>query len=243
VSKEVTNWEDQLAEQAKAVAQLERPAVATISLRGGIMKYQDQAVPGNNLDVVVIGSSHERTYYEDDFDPDVPASPVCFSQSLSTCTEPHEKSVKPQNATCKGCPQDEWGSANRGKGKACKEIRKLVLMPLSSLDSEEAVGKSEFAVMRVPVTSVKNWSSYANQVASMYKRPPWAVQTNVAVSPHPKNQLEVKFDYKGLVPTNLLSALSNRNDDVAKILLTPYEPVEEREEPAPQPTGRKKKYS
>lgn len=241
-SKEVVNWEEELAKQAREVAQLERPAVATISLRGGIMMYEQTQVPGNEIECVIIGSSHERTYYAESFDPDTPQSPVCFAQTIGeTCTVPHEKSTNPQNTTCAGCPMDQWGSADRGRGKGCKEIRKLIIMPISALASEESVGRSELAIIRVPVTSVKNFSAYANQIASMYSRPPWAVKSKIKVGPHPKNQFTVSFTYSGPVDSEVFPALVKRQEAVNGILLTPYEPVEEREE-EPAPAKGKKKY-
>ncbi len=41
---EVTNWEDQMAAEAKAVAKTERPSINKIRFTSGIMSYMDKAI-------------------------------------------------------------------------------------------------------------------------------------------------------------------------------------------------------
>jgi hypothetical protein len=36
---------------------------------------------------------------------------------------------EPQNATCEGCPKDEWGTSVTGDGKACKNTVRLAVVP------------------------------------------------------------------------------------------------------------------
>lgn len=251
--KSVVRWEDRLAAEAKAVAAVERPASGVISLRSGIMSYMDNPVPNNELDCVVLATVAENVYYDTPFDPDVVVPPACFALALpedagkdGTDMTPHEVVEEPQNATCLGCPQFEWGSAVRNgrpsKGKACSHRRRLAIMPVSALEDAASIAKAEVARMSLPVTSVKNWRTHANVVAAQYNRPPWAVITKIKVKPDPKSQFQVVFSPEGPVSNDLLDALYNASQEAAKLLLEPYDmtPPEEQEE-APK-TSRKKKY-
>ena len=52
-SKEVRDWKKDAASAAEKTAQAERPTDSFISLQSGIMSYQDNPLPGNEVEVVV----------------------------------------------------------------------------------------------------------------------------------------------------------------------------------------------
>lgn len=221
------SWEDELAKSAKEVAALERPALGQISLRSGVMTYQGQQVPGNKLPAVIIASVFENRYYEGRFDPTKRESPQCFSLSVDGQNmQAHEKSPKPQSTTgCANCPRFQWGSdPNGGKGKACKSVRRLALLPANAV-VEGTVASAELALLTIPVTSGKNWANYVTQVAMQNQRPPWAMLTEVSVAPNPKTQFEVKFKPMGQVKEDSLGDMRNRIEGAQQVLMTPYEPA------------------
>lgn len=245
MSKEVVKWEEELARQAKAVAAQERPQVSRISLRGGVMTYMDQRIPGGKMEVLILGSVMQRTYYKKAFDPNKPDAPDCFAFSeTGDDMVPHEKSFEKQNATCLGCPQNEWGSATNsvsGKGKACKENRRLLIMPAGVLKKPEGIGAAEVATVDIPVTSVKNWKNYVNVLAGTVQRPPWGVVTEFMVEPDPRTQLKVTFNMKDIVDSAVLGALWERVQKAQDILQIPYEKTSEGLAPqtAAMQTGKK----
>ena len=132
-SKEIANWDEEMAKFAKASASLERPQLARISTRGGVLTYLEQKMAGNKMEVIVLSAIVEQAWYPGKFDPNNPTAPDCFAFS-ETGEEmtPHEKAYKPQAVTCDRCPQNEWGSDKNspsGRGKACKRKRRILLMP------------------------------------------------------------------------------------------------------------------
>ena len=215
-----TQWEEELAKDAQKIAAAERPALGAISLRGGIMTYEKQPIPGNKLSVIIVASMMERRWYKDRFDPNKAASPHCFAFHDGTDGVPwmpHAKSALKQSEDCALCPMNSWGSdPGGGKGKACKEVRKLCVMP------QTGTGK-EMALISIPVMSVKNWSNYVNGVASGARRPPWGVVTEISVHPNARSQFTVKFDLVELVPEDKLGFIYGKIPLATEILIEPYD--------------------
>lgn len=219
--RDLVRWDEELAKAAQEQKAHEKLPVSSIGLKGGIMTFQGVAVPGNALDVIILSSQVERKFYADKWKPDVKTEANCFSQDE---IRPHPSSREPQNATCDGCPRDAWGSdLNGGKGKACKQRRKLLVTPVAPADYK----KSDLAVVNLPVTSVRNFSIYVNEVAALLKRPTWAVHTNISVAPDAKTQFKVHFKSLGLVPEEFLGDLKERMEQNKALLLKDFDEVEE----------------
>lgn len=236
-------WAEELAKQAKDVAASERPSVSRISFRSGIMTYMDQRIPGSKMDCIILDAMLIRAWYPNPFDPNKPEAPDCFAfGDQDEYLVPHEKSFKKQNETCIGCPQNEWGSAGNGrKGKACREMRKLVLMPASVLREGGNIKTAELATADIPVTSIRYWASYVNLLASTEARPPWAVVTSLSCEPDPKTQIKINFDLVKSIEDKYLSELQARLVTARDILTIPYEKTSEGLSPqtAAMQTGKK----
>jgi len=227
------DWEARLAQFAvAAVASEAAPAGSFITAKAGVLQWQGQAVAGNKLDVVIIDSVFENALYEGDYDPDNPTSPVCFAFAhTEDDLKPHEKSSKPQHETCAGCPHNEFGSAERGKGKACKNIRRLAMLSASPLEASALEG-TEVAFMKLPVTSSKNWINYVNTLATIDKRPPFAVVTTLGAVPDPKTQFKITFTKKELVTDGeVLNVLFKRHDAQKATAIPPYQANSATEKP------------
>lgn len=239
-------WDEELAKYATQQASLERPAVGRIAFRGGVMTYQNQPIPGNKLDVVIVASAKEHALYQNvldnrPFDPNKPENPICYALSLSgEDMVPHPQSKHKKAASCAECPFNAWGSAPNGsRGKACKESRRLVMVPRSAVSgSPDALKKAESATASVPVTSVKNWANYLAQLSTEYRRPSWAMVTEMAIIPNAKTVFEVKFSPSALVDASYFQDLLARVKTSEPIVMTPY-PQESNAAPAQPLQGRK----
>lgn len=241
-----------LAEQAKQAAAAERPSLSKISLKGGILSYGGAAVKDNRLDVIVLAATYRNTFYAGRYDPNNIKNPNCFALSeTDKDMAPDAVVTDPVNATCDGCPNREWGSdLNGGRGKACKESRRLVLLPASVLtdpDPVNAIKTGELAILDLPVTSVKHYSNYVNILASSVGLPVWACVTEVLVKPNAKTQFEVNFrGIKAAADTDaIIDALEGRKAEATRIGLIGYDSVDdgEEDEPAPQAkAGKAKKF-
>lgn len=238
----LTNWQDRLAKYAvAAVAAEAAPSGSFISAKSGVLQYAGAAVVGNVLDVIVLDSIYENTFYTDAYDADNPASPVCFAFAHDdTEMAPHADSTEPQHTTCKGCPQNEFGSAERGKGKACKNSRRIAVLPGSDL-SIGTLETAEVAFMKLPVTSVKNWGNYINTLAAIDHRPPFAVVTTIGIVPDLKTQFKVTFTKKALInDEGALDMLIKRMEAQQQTKTAPYQPNSEAEPKVPVTKGKGK---
>lgn len=196
-TKQIALFEDELAKLAEVDASAERSTSATafMSTRMGRLSYRGNPVPGDRIDVVVIAAPVERLYYASKYDPDTPSGPACFAIAVNAPgMGPAASAPSPQHSNCAECPHNQWGSSpSGGKGKACRETRRLIMLPADSIESADKVATSEVAALRPPVTSVKNYSTYVQTVATTTRRPVAAVVTEVSVVPNPKTQFQVQF--------------------------------------------------
>lgn len=246
----MVSWKERMAEKAKAAVAVADEAGSGgqfISVRAGQLQYAGAPVPGNALDVVVVEAVLENCYYADDFDPDNPVSPVCyaFGREQAEMT-PHEKSSDPQHEGCKGCAMNEFGSADKGKGKACKNIMRLAIVPAKPLTSE-AITKSEVAYMKLPVTSVKAFTAYTKRLATVHNLPPFGFVTRLSAQPDPKTQFKVTFeDVARIDDDEVLEALYQRSEEQAEAIIFPYpensEPEEKPARSAKKPAAKPRKY-
>jgi hypothetical protein len=242
-----------LAEQAKQAAAAERPSLSKISLKGGIVSYGGAPVKDNRLDVIVLAATYRNTFYAGRYDPNNIKNPTCFALAVTDeGMVPYGIVTDPVSPACDGCPNREWGSdLNGGRGKACKETRRLVLLPatvLEDADPVSAIKTGELAIVDLPVTSVKHYSNYVNVLASSIGLPAWACVTEISVLPNAKTQFEVNF--RGIRSAGdtdaLLDALEARIADATRIGLIGYDSVDDGEDDAeassPKPAGKAKKF-
>lgn len=218
---------DQLAADAKAAAMLERPVGGAISLRGGVISWQGTPMKDNLLNVVVLDVVFENRWYDKPFNAEQPVNPACFALARTEdALAAHEDSEKPQggqDGACATCPKNAWGSDPRGgRGKACSQIRRLVLMPAASLNSPESILEAEMAIMKLPVTSTRYWASYITQLAAAEGRPVWSVVTQISTEQHPKHQFHVHFTKLALVPFEMLEPLRKKIKSAEELLMAPY---------------------
>lgn len=240
------NWKEQMAEEARVVAKAFRPTVGQISTKSGILSYMDQPIPGNKLRCIVLAAIFENNYFEGKFDPKNPRNPICyaFGRTLPNGEPPEmipfEAIREPKAATCAECEWSKWGSDSEspsGKGKRCKEIYKLALVPAAS--AEQDVGKAEVAILRVPVTSRKNFELFVNEAAAGFQRPTWGVIAEVSLVPDMRTQFQMKFASLEAISDVGLANLYPRIGPAYDILMQKYEENTERPEEL-QRAGKKK---
>ena len=109
--------------------------------------------PAASLEVVIVKSSPiiTKTWYEKGWEDGSNNPPDCFSSNGIT---PDANVPKKQNAICKTCKWDAFGSrAQEGfKGKACQDNRRIAIVPAKDIDNEAFGGAM---LLRVPPASLK----------------------------------------------------------------------------------------
>lgn len=240
----------ELMAAAKDEAAKERPKISKISLKQGHLHYMDELVPQNSLDVVILASVFRNVWYPGKYDPNNVVNPSCFALSEEEDDMvPHENVTDPPSKECKGCPNAEWGSdpnSPSGRGKWCKQSRRLCVMPADALTSGKAVAESDLALLDVPVTSIGNWANLVNQVSTGSKLPFWAAVVNLTTRPS-KNQFELVFTpLRGMPNEEVLRAVMERRNSALRIAMQPWDEtvtvkeLEEQKAAAARPAAKKK---
>lgn len=242
MSQELVNYDEILAQLAKKATKTEKPSTSSIGVRAGVLSYNGQPVAGNKLDCIIIASTHANLYYEDAFNPNDIKNPVCYAYSEDPDEVemvPHPKASKPQSDKCSTCPMNQWSSDPKGgRGKACKNTRRLAIIPANT--TAEEVPTAELASLALPVMSVNNYSTYVNKLATLFNRPPLAMITTIGTQPDQKSQFKITFDDKGPVDVSLLKPIIDRQAAALKMLEREYDANVEAKEEETKPKGKSK---
>lgn len=249
MSTQMTKYDEAFAKMAQDYAGGERATGEFISLRGGVLTFGEEAMPGNQICAVVLDYVKERTYYAEKFqqDREINNPPICYAFGRTEDEDemgPHPSMqtdltyFKPQNDICKTCWANEWGTADTGRGKACSERRRLALLPagyytprrgsrdfdLHFIQDPEHYSAADIAYLKLPVTSVKEWARYVTQLSSTLRRPPLAVVTRIYIEPDPKNQFAVKFEMIEELPVEMYDIIMKRHEEAKAGIVFGYPP-------------------
>jgi hypothetical protein len=126
---------------------------------GGILQYQISDVDGQHsvesFDAVIIHWENKRVYWEKAIgDGGGSGPPDCVS-------EDGDNGVGNPGGTCSQCPFAQFGSAQKGRGQACKQIKMLFVLPRGSLLP---------SMLNVPPTSIGAIKKYFLRLSSKLER-------------------------------------------------------------------------
>jgi hypothetical protein len=241
----VVLWEQEMKAAAAKQSTAEKEwggggGFGQIKITGGRMSIDGEYIKDDQLDVVILAAVHLNEYYDKAYDPKNPTVPVCFAYGDETLDDPEaEMAPIPDDvddiqlmdaeggavANCTDCWANQMGSADVGKGKACKNVRRMLVMTEDGLESAEALDAAEVRSLGVPVMSVRNWVKYMKDVLSeQLERPYYGVVTTISVVPDPKSQYKVQFEFKELInfDQDLWEAMKKKTADCAKEIIAPY---------------------
>lgn len=218
-----------------------------ISLSGGQFTFDDAALP-SPLPVVIVNSMRENLYYPDAYDPNNIVAPVCFaladlnlpSDDREGRLQPHPTAPQPQSETCAQCPMNKFKSDDRGRGKACKNTIKLAMISAESLDGA-GLPEAQPAMLRIPVTSLKNYKSYVDKLANVIGRPTFGVITKIDIVPDQRTQFKLTFTAGELVGPKVGTVILQRLPEINNLLMEPPALLTVDEEPTQKPTAVKAK--
>ena len=224
------DWEKQMA----AAAERAKASVATVggaqflSIRAGVLTFDGNAVKDNTIEAVPVEFIRENAFYEGDYDADNPSPPVCFafSQTMGEGEAemaPHPDSPKPQSPDCKSCKWNQFGTADKGKGKACKNTFKLSLMHADYMKKPDAIANAPLVFLKVPPTSLGAYAGFVKKVANVLEKAFYQVVARIQVRPDPKKQVAVSFDVAAEVPKGMMPAIFARHRESYALLAVPYQ--------------------
>lgn len=249
-TQDIVNYDEELAKLAGASVVLTDSGGGGkfFSTRAGVLQYDEVPLPGNQMIVIIGAWCLENVFYEEAFDPDNRIPPTCFAfckdPELKDEMGPNEEHLNDpvfsiQSPTCHDCPQNQWGSAAKGRGKACGNRRRLACLPAGTYTPQGGRGggfevelfndADHFATcdavyLKVPVTSGKAFDSYVRQVADQLRKPLFAVYTRVYLTPDPKSQFKINFELMDVVDKELIPTLMTRHKKLHETIDFPYTP-------------------
>ena len=81
---------------------------------------------------------------------------------------------------------------------------------------------TEMCMLKIPVTSTANFSSYVRQISVLLNRPIIGVITEVSVHPDPKNQFAVQFKMVEPLDVAAIMEIFPRKDEAKMELYSKY---------------------
>ncbi len=228
---------------AEGYAATERAPGNTISVRNGVMSLSDQPIPANQFAAVIMDSVRLNTYYPGAFDATEIVPPTCYAIGRTDADlVPHPDMAhdmsffQAQADRCNNCPHNVFGTGQNGKGKACTNRRRLIMLlagtynqtpqgmvmePYMRADHYET---TPLLQMHLPPTSIKGWGEYVRHTSAAYQRPPQALVTRVYLTTHPKHGKEmIGFEALGPTPDDWFQTLMNRAQEAARDIFQGYE--------------------
>lgn len=237
----VVTWKDRMEMVRAQAAASEAPKGGFLSFKGGHIAYNEEYIPGDKLGVVVIDFVLENSVFKEKYNPNKPASPMCYAFGRDeTDMVPHEDCEEPQHDACDTCPRNEWGSdPEGGRGKACKNSRRIAVLPYDTvMKGPEAIRKAQVVMCKLPVTSIKNFSGFVTKVVKVLEKAPFEVQAELSVTPSATNLFSVNWKAMGVIEDQeILEALYSKRESIEKLLYQPYPKFEDE-----QPASRSNKY-
>lgn len=168
------NYAEQLANEVSNIQQrIAAPAGDRIRMVNNSHFALPNGQDAETIEGVVVDFVSSNLLFEGAYDKDNPSAPGCFAVGPEPTTLiPTSNSPNKQAETCAVCPNNQFGSA--GKGKACKNTRLLAIKPLDAEDDS-------IYVLSVPPTSIKAFDGYVHTLAGKHRLPPVGVVTKVSL--------------------------------------------------------------
>jgi hypothetical protein len=260
MANEITKYDEAWATAAKTFVEREKSGAQTLSLSGGVFKIGEDELPGNKLCVVVLDSVFENSFYDQKWVAGQAATPPkCYAMAhKEDDLAPHpamegSEYFEPQATACAGCPKNQFGTSDTGTGKACKNRRRLALIPAGFYEKIKGT-KNDFAadiitdedhyksadalILKLPVTSGKEYAKFVRKARLEYGRPPYGLVTEIRVEHGGANQFTLKFEVLDVLPNDFYSTIQARHEEAAREIIRPYQEPEASEIAAPKAANR-----
>lgn len=210
-------------------------------------KMKDWPKAESSIDVVVLAHTRFNAYYANAYTPDSNAPPDCWAVLDPTDPEATENEMaptidNPESPSCRKCPQNAFGSAAQGQGKACRNYQMLAVLPAQGEDdlTVASIAKAEGARIRIAPTSTGKWGNVVKMLGAKGLPLP-LVQMRLHIEPDDKYQFVIEPEPLAVVNDARVrkALLSRRQDAIDQLLLPPPESDGDSKKTARTPTGRK----
>ena len=250
-STAIVPWSEKFAKYAKA----DKQQVAAIGGGGPTVKFGPNSIvvagasmPSAKLECIIVGSCAFNAYYDVPYDPDDPQPPACyaFAEVAGPDMAPHADCQQRQSESCADCPQNQFGTATVGNGKACGNNIRLGLITAKDAEESDAIATAELAIAKISPTNLKEWKGYVDAVAET-GRPMWSVVTEIQSLPVTNGRAGHTLKFRkvdDIEDDDTLAALEARYLKVQEALQQPFgPPIERAKKPARGAVARNAKFA
>lgn len=178
-STALVNYEEQLRQELGGLAkQIEPPSSNKISTKGKLFTLPGGKSSPGPMYVIVLDWVAVNMVYKGGYNPNVRQPPLCWAigKNLDEL-KPSDAVKEPQGTDCATCPKNAWGSGNGGKGKACKNQRRLLVINPDFKQGDEPMS------LYVSPTGLKSWNAYVKRLAQEQNKLPVQVITEIGFDP------------------------------------------------------------
>ncbi len=141
---------------------------------------------GEAIEAIVIDSVIVNKYFDAPYVEGVQSAPACaaIGRDLETM-KPYDNAPAKGAESCAACPLNEYESAANGRGKACANRRRLIVMLMQDI---EKVGYKEAPLytLELSPTALRPWARYVRAIQRQHGVPPIACITAFACDPNEK---------------------------------------------------------
>lgn len=239
---QLNTYDEEMAAIARRRASAEAKSAGGdyISTKGGILSINGNVIDGNCFNAVVVESVFSNAFYEHPYDERNPVPPDCYAFAEDEeGLAPHEECQTAQHPQCAGCPNNAYGTARVGRGKACRNQRRLAVI---AEDADEGFADSgaQMYILSVAPTSLKAWASYVQNVYSTMKKDVSQVVTEITLfTPKGQTYSQLSFNYVRPLTVEEQGAVLPRRDEAMRIMTVPYPKPEETAPAAKRPANKR----
>ncbi len=175
--------QEALAQQLEALeGQLACPLSNKITTSGKLFTLPTGESHAGPFRAVILDFVWYLAHYADGWKPDDPGEPDCWAIGRDTPESgfllPHHEVPTPYASSCGICPKNQWASGS-GNAKACKNSRRLVIVPPVATDETAP------ATLYVSPTALQRFDLYVKGLAHLHGLLPLQVITEIGFDPKP----------------------------------------------------------
>lgn len=188
-------------------------------------------VLGNTIAGVILGTCYVNAL-RGSYEPGAPyEQPRCFATAWrENELAPDPKDVHdPIAPDCAHCPLAAFGTADKGKGRACRRQKRLAIVPVAAeLAASGEVEASHVAgapyIVHVPPSSTGVWAGYVQSVMAAHHRPVWAMVTAISLVPNQGKQGGFGMEFAAGAPLSIhaLAAAQRQIPRATELLRAPF---------------------
>lgn len=177
----LVQYEEQLKRELAGLRNnVEAPSSNRISTKGKLFTLPGgQSSPGP-MRVIVLDFIALNQYWSGVYNANVrtPADCQAINKVIKDLAPDPALSPKKQAERCELCAKNKWGTGVRGTGKACKNERKLLIIPPDFTD------KTQPMTLIISPTGIKHWDGYVRDLASDHGALPVQMITDISFDPN-----------------------------------------------------------